>query len=50
MTATHHQDKSHLWRTRSTHATSEGLVTYQSCACGRWRIVTAGRDAEIART
>jgi hypothetical protein len=52
MTATQHQDCTnsprHFWRTRSTHTTSEGLVTYQSCACGRWRIVTAGWDAEIA--
>ncbi|WP_189330600.1 hypothetical protein [Actinoplanes ianthinogenes] len=30
----------HAWQTRSTHATSEGLVRYQSCACcGRWRLV-----------
>jgi len=41
MNATQHHDQAHSWRTRSTHTTSEGLVTYQSCACGRWRILTA---------
>ena len=28
----------HSWKTRSTHATSEGRVHYQRCACGRWRV------------
>jgi hypothetical protein len=31
----------HFWRTLSTHPTSEGLVTYQSCPCGHWRILMA---------
>jgi hypothetical protein len=46
MTATH----GHFWRTHSTHATSEGLVSYQSCPCGRWRILTAARVEEVARS
>jgi hypothetical protein len=50
MTATHHHDQAHSWRTRSTHTTSEGLVTYQSCTCGQWRILTAERAAEVARS
>jgi hypothetical protein len=29
----------HRWHTLSTHDTSEGRVSYQSCACGRWQIV-----------
>jgi hypothetical protein len=26
------------WRTVSRHLTSEGLVAYQRCGCGGWRI------------
>lgn len=29
----------HLWRTTSAHRTSGGTVFYQSCPCGRWRVV-----------
>ena len=29
----------HLWLTSSTHRTSEGLVVYQYCACGRHRVM-----------
>jgi len=53
MTATHHEDShhaGHFWHTRSSHATSEGLVSYQACPCGRWRILTAARIAEVARS
>ncbi|MFC0505417.1 hypothetical protein [Micromonospora costi] len=32
----------HVWRTRSRHRTSEGIVYYQCCHCGLWRI-HAGR-------
>lgn len=28
----------HHWTTESAHTTSEGLVTYQHCACGRRRV------------
>jgi hypothetical protein len=35
----------HVWRTRSKHLTSEGLVSYQRCLCGAWRVfVTPGRE------
>ncbi len=54
MTATHPRtngpDGAHIWRTRSTHPTSEGLVTYQACACGRWRILGSSPRAEVARS
>ena len=53
MTGTHHRDPDHpghFWRTRSSHATSEGLVSYQACPCGRWRILSAARTAEVARS
>ncbi|WP_214411515.1 hypothetical protein [Sphaerisporangium fuscum] len=36
----------HVWETRSRHHTSEGLVRYQSCHCGVWRVVT-GHDATV---
>lgn len=29
----------HTWQTYSHHATSEGVVCYQRCACGSWRVV-----------
>jgi hypothetical protein len=29
----------HHWQTRSHHHTSEGLVRYQSCHCGVWRVL-----------
>ncbi|HET9422709.1 MAG TPA: hypothetical protein VFO49_16325 [Nocardioides sp.] len=44
------QHRDHSWTTRSSHPTSDGLVTYQSCPCGRWRILTAARAAEVARS
>jgi hypothetical protein len=53
MSANHHHDhpdREHTWRTRSAHTTSEGLVSYQACSCGRWRILAAGRGGEIARS
>jgi hypothetical protein len=28
----------HHWRIRSTHVTSEGVVIYESCPCGRHRM------------
>ncbi|TQJ19178.1 hypothetical protein FB475_3337 [Kribbella jejuensis] len=34
MTDTHR----HRWRPVSSHQVSEGLVVYQQCACGQWRI------------
>ena len=29
----------HQWVTASEHVTSEGRITYQSCACGSWRVL-----------
>lgn len=53
MTTTHHHDhpndRAHFWRARSSHVTSEGLVTYQSCTCGRWRILTGGHPEAVTR-
>ncbi len=31
-------DTRHAFRTRSAHRTSEGIVRYEACLCGRWRI------------
>ncbi|MFJ9553321.1 hypothetical protein ACIRPH_05870 [Nocardiopsis sp. NPDC101807] len=28
----------HLWSTESDHTTSEGVVSYQRCACGERRV------------
>ena len=30
----------HDWQTRSRHWTSDGIVSYQSCHCGAWRLLT----------
>jgi hypothetical protein len=37
MTAT--RDHQHHWQTASEHTTSQGRLAYQSCPCGRWRIL-----------
>ena len=29
----------HVWQTESRHATSNGVVSYQRCRCGRWRVL-----------
>lgn len=29
----------HRWFTISRHLTADGLVTYQRCTCGRWRVL-----------
>ncbi|WP_427887073.1 hypothetical protein ACQHIV_29380 [Kribbella sp. GL6] len=36
MTDTHR----HRWSAVSSHQVSEGLVVYQQCACGQWRITS----------
>ncbi|GII80080.1 hypothetical protein Sru01_50620 [Sphaerisporangium rufum] len=33
------QHDGHDWHTRSHHHTSEGLVRYQACRCGAWRVL-----------
>ena len=38
-------DHAHAWQTRSSHHTLDGLVRYQHCACGRWRISLATEAA-----
>ncbi|WP_328525068.1 hypothetical protein [Kribbella sp. NBC_00359] len=30
----------HRWSAVSSHQVSEGLVVYQRCACGRWRVTS----------
>jgi len=35
----------HSWHIRSTHPSSEGLVIYQGCVCGRHRILLADNDS-----
>ncbi|OLL98864.1 hypothetical protein Ae406Ps2_3391 [Pseudonocardia sp. Ae406_Ps2] len=48
----------HEWRTASRHRTSDGVVSYQRCRCGAWRIrlaapgtatvaASAGRDRAL---
>ena len=29
----------HRWFTVSRHLTADGLVAYQRCTCGRWRVL-----------
>jgi hypothetical protein len=41
------QRHTHLWHTHSTHGTLEGLLRYQYCTCGQWRLTTD--DEEVAR-
>jgi hypothetical protein len=37
----------HVWSTKSRHRTSEGMVRYQRCPCGLWR-VRLGQDRMLA--
>ncbi|MDN5855586.1 MAG: hypothetical protein L0K86_22635 [Actinomycetia bacterium] len=50
----------HGWQTRSRHPTGDGVVAYQRCHCGLWRLLVepgyvlaerigAGERAEDAR-
>jgi hypothetical protein len=38
-------DHAHAWWTRSSHHTLDGLVRYQHCSCGQWRITVATEAA-----
>lgn len=40
----------HRWQLVSSHQVSDGLVIYQRCACGRWRVARTPVDpiADIA--
>lgn len=29
----------HVWRTRSRHPSQDGVVAYQQCHCGTWRVL-----------
>ena len=37
----------HTWTVRSRHRTSTGIVSYQTCHCGLWR-VTGGTGSALA--
>lgn len=37
----------HFWGTASRHSTSDGVVSYQRCACGQWRVMLAGPTIEV---
>lgn len=37
----------HFWRTVSRHSTSEGVVSYQRCTCGRWRVMLCEPMTEL---
>jgi hypothetical protein len=39
----------HAWRHRSRHVTSDGVLSYQHCDCGRWRLLL-GPDHVVAST
>lgn len=37
----------HEWVTRSSHVTSDGLLRYRTCSCGRWSIVLASEAVVV---
>ncbi|WP_308817721.1 hypothetical protein [Pseudonocardia alni] len=40
----------HEWETTSRHRTSDGVVSYQRCRCGAWRIRLRPDRAGAPRT
>ncbi|MFP5020931.1 hypothetical protein [Pseudonocardia phyllosphaerae] len=40
----------HHWQTVSRHRTSDGVVAYQRCRCGAWRVRLDARTALDFRT
>ncbi|UYM06821.1 hypothetical protein [Solicola gregarius] len=42
--------ETHTWQPRSQHSTSEGLIVYEQCTCGRWRVTLAEGEHELVRT
>lgn len=41
----------HRWTTRSRHRTSQGMISYQFCGCGRWRVHrTTGDPGPVRQT
>ncbi|MEO3929683.1 hypothetical protein ABGB07_38370 [Micromonosporaceae bacterium B7E4] len=43
-------ENGHLWRTRSRHRTSDGIVSYQSCHCGMWRLLAGTLRPSVVPT
>jgi hypothetical protein len=43
-------DHEHVWTPRSRHSSSDGVVIYQRCACGLWRVTLDGPRPEAGRT
>ncbi|MDW5329797.1 hypothetical protein [Plantactinospora sp. KLBMP9567] len=43
-------ENGHLWRTRSRHRTSDGIVSYQSCHCGMWRLLSGPARPSVPPT
>jgi hypothetical protein len=39
----------HAWRTASRHPTSDGVVSYQRCACGAWQVLVSDLTCVAAR-
>ncbi|WP_169847157.1 hypothetical protein [Rhodococcus triatomae] len=37
----------HSWESASRHRTSEGMLHYQRCACGRWRMALLPFTSEV---
>ena len=31
-------ENGHVWSTRSRHPSTDGVVEYQHCVCGLWRV------------
>lgn len=46
MTTSKHR---HRWVDTSVHRVSDGLVIYQRCLCGRWRVLTPAYAEEAAQ-
>jgi hypothetical protein len=38
----------HRWIDSSTHRVSDGLVVYQRCLCGRWRVLAPLATEQVA--
>lgn len=34
------EEHRHSWRVASSHPVSEGLLSYQNCSCGQWRVTS----------
>lgn len=38
----------HRWTEASAHRVSEGLVIYERCLCGRWRVLAPSSPGTLA--